>query len=378
MLNDEIFLSRAFTLALRGRFTTSPNPNVGCVVILNNKIVGEGYHLRIGEDHAEVIALGSAGSNACGSTVYVTLEPCNHYGRTPPCTIALLKAGVSEVVISTLDPNPYVKGNGITYLSKVGIKVRHGLMLSTGEKINKGFFKRMRTGFPWVKLKLAMTLDGRTAMKNGVSQWITSDLSRQDVQILRAESDAVLSSAVTVLTDNALLNVRWTALPEKIRNIYNFKHFRQPIKVIIDTANRITPSCKIIQGSRKVWLARLCKDNYTWPSCVEQLILPSVYYNGIKRLNLFALMKQLAYREINNLLVEAGASLSGALLSAGLVDELVIYQTPKLLGADARPLCILPKIQHLSEAMSFRLLNVRQIGPDLCLQLRPIKKDNFL
>src|SRR5476651_2582626 len=231
---DEKYMARAFELARRGRFTTTPNPNVGCVIVRDGEIVGEGYHLRAGEPHAEVHALRMAGERAKGATAYVTLEPCSHHGRTPPCADALVDAGVARVVASMQDPNPEVAGRGLYRLKQAGIDVSHGLMHSEAEAVNLGFLKRMRTGFPYVQLKLAASLDGRTAMASGESQWITSSQAREDVQLFRAQSSAILSTSATVLADDPALTVRWPSLPEHVQECYPQSALRQPIRVIVD------------------------------------------------------------------------------------------------------------------------------------------------
>lgn len=371
MEHDEVFLARAFELARRGRFTTAPNPNVGCVIVRDGRIVGEGFHQRAGEPHAEVYALHRAGESARGATAYVTLEPCSHHGRTPPCANALINAGVARVVAAMSDPNPQVAGRGFYLLQQAGIDVCYGLMLPEAEAVNPGFLKRMRTGFPWVRLKLAASLDGRTAMASGESQWITSLEARRDVQRWRAESDAILSTAATVLADNPALTVRWSSLPEDVQALYPQDQLRQPVRVIIDSANRVTPAHLVAQEEGRTWLARLALDNLPWPASVEQLQLPANKRMDGAHLDLVVLMMHLGRRQINSLWVEAGAGLSGALLSAGLVDELILYQAPKLLGADARPLCLLPGLQQLNAALGFMLLDVQQVGPDIRLRLKP-------
>lgn len=372
MDHDEMYLARALELARRGRFTTSPNPNVGCVIVQDGRIIGEGYHQRAGGPHAEVHALRMAGKAARGTTVYVTLEPCSHHDRTPPCADALIDAGVKRVVVAMSDPNPQVAGRGFYRLQQAGIVVRHGLMLAEAEAVNPGFFKRMRTGLPWVRLKLAASLDGRTAMASGESQWITSPQARQDVQRFRAESDAILSTAATVLADNPALSVCWLSLPTDIQDVYPQEQLRQPVRIIVDSINRVTPDHRVVQeGDGLTWLVRLTPDAQIWPASVEQLILPAQPSQGVARLDLMMLMIQLGCRQLNNILVEAGASLAGALLTAGLVDELILYQAPKLLGTDARPLCWLPGLARLSEVPAFTLLDIRQVGPDICLRLKP-------
>ncbi len=370
MQRDEYYLARAFELARRGRFTTSPNPNVGCVIVRDGKIVGEGFHFRAGEPHAEVYALRMAGEAARGATVYVTLEPCSHQGRTPPCADALIAAGVARVVVAMQDPNPQVSGRGMYRLRQAGIDVRHGLMMDEAETVNLGFLKRMRTGFPYVRLKLAASLDGRTAMASGESQWITSLQAREDVQSFRAESSAILSTSATVLADDPALTVRWSSLPEPIRLGYPQSDLRQPVRVIIDSRNRVTPAHRLIAQDGQTWLARLQADGLVWPSSVEQLTLPAGDTDN-PRIDLVVLMLQLARRQVNSVWVEAGAALAGALLQAGLVDELIVYLAPRLLGDGGRGLCVLPGLKQLAQSPSFTVADLRQVGPDIRVRLKP-------
>lgn len=368
---DKMYLTRALQLAQKGRFTTMPNPNVGCVIVKNQQVVGEGYHVRAGEDHAEIHALRVAGHFSKGATAYITLEPCSHYGRTPPCTTALINAGIKRVVIAMLDPNPCVSGRGLSILKRSGIEVQHNIMLSEAESINRGFLKRVRTGLPWITLKLASSLDGRTAISSGESKWITSVQSRQDVQLFRAESDAILSTASTILIDNPELNVRWSFLPDEVKHVYTDTQIRQPLRIIIDSNNRVLPTHKIMQSQGKILLVRLKKDTQNWPTFVEQLLLSSINSNGVDYINLIELMKNLADREINNVWVETGATFAGVLVNSGLLDELILYQSMKFLGSDARPLCVLSNIQSFKDIKSFKLLDIKNIGPDLRLTLIP-------
>jgi len=364
---DEKYMARAFELARLGRFTTTPNPNVGCVIVRDGEIVGEGYHIKAGGPHAEVHALRMAGEKAKGATAYVTLEPCSHHGRTPPCADALIAAGVARVVASMQDPNPEVAGRGLYRLQQTGIEVSHGLMHSEAEAINLGFLKRMRTGFPYVQLKMAASLDGRTAMESGESQWITSAAARADVQRFRAQSSAILSSRATVLADDPSLNVRWDELDSDTQRIYPQESLRQPLRIVIDSQNRVTPQHKLVNQPGDTWLARLAADEQSWPESTEQWVVPG----RDNRVDLVLLMMQLAKRQINSVWVEAGAELAGALLQAGLVDELIVYMAPKLLGENGRALCVLPGLQSLSDAPQFTLSDVRQVGADLRLRLKP-------
>ncbi len=367
---DEFYLSRAFELARRGQFTTAPNPNVGCVIVQQGRIVGEGFHLRAGEPHAEVHALRMAGEAARGATAYVTLEPCSHHGRTPPCADALIAAGIARVVVAMQDPNPQVAGSGLHRLRQAGIEVSHNLMLTEAEAVNPGFLKRMRTGIPFIQLKMAASLDGRTAMASGESQWITSPEARRDVQHFRALCGAILSSGPTVVADDPALNVRWDGLPESVQAAYPRDSLRQPVRVIVDSQNRVTPAHRLVAQDGQTWLARLTADQQAWPAGVEQLILPAGA-GPAPGIDLVALMMQLSRRQINSVWVEAGASLAGALLNAGLVDELILYMAPMLLGDTARGLCVLPGLECLADAPAFSITDLRRVGPDIRLRLKP-------
>lgn len=366
-MTDERYMARALELARRGRFTTTPNPNVGCVIVLDGQIVGEGWHQRAGEPHAEVHALRMAGDRARGATAYVTLEPCSHHGRTPPCCDALIAAGVKRVVAAMQDPNPQVAGRGLHRLHQAGIEVSHGLMMQEAEALNRGFLKRMRTGFPWIQLKLGASLDGRTAMASGESQWITSSAARRDVQRLRAQSSAILSSSATVLADNPSLTVRWSELDSESQRLVDEAELRQPVRVIVDSQNRVTPHHKLIEQSGETWLMRQQVDDRHWPETVTQIPVPL----RDSQLDLVALMMVLGQRQINSVWVEAGATLAGALIQAGLVDELIVYVAPKLLGNDARGLCQLAGLTQLVDAPVFAFRDIRQVGDDVRLTLTP-------
>ena len=364
-MQDEIYMARALKLAARGRFTTHPNPNVGCVIVKDGEIVGEGFHYRAGEPHAEVHALRMAGEKAQGATAYVTLEPCSHHGRTPPCCEALIAAGVTRVVAAMQDPNPQVAGRGLYRLQQEGVDGSHGLMMNEAEALNKGFLKRMRTGFPWIQLKMGASLDGRTAMASGESQWITSPQARRDVQRLRAQSHAILTSSATVLADDPALTVRWDELNAETQALYPQENLRQPLRIVIDSHNRVTPQHRIVQQAGETLFARTREDERQWPESVRTLLVPE--HNG--RLDLVLLMMQLGKQQINSIWVEAGPTLAGALLQAGLVDELIVYIAPKLLGSDARGLCALPGLEKLAQAPHFKFNEIRHVGPDICLHL---------
>ncbi|MDF7667193.1 bifunctional diaminohydroxyphosphoribosylaminopyrimidine deaminase/5-amino-6-(5-phosphoribosylamino)uracil reductase RibD [Orbaceae bacterium ESL0727] len=363
---DLFYMQKALALAKLGRFTTTPNPSVGCVIVKDNQIIGEGYHRRAGGPHAEVYALQMAGPCAQNATVYVTLEPCSHFGRTPPCANALIQAGVKRVVVAMQDPNPNVAGNGLARLSKAGIMVDVGVCQKEAEQINRAFFKRMRTGLPYVQLKLATSLDGKIAMASGESQWITSPTARQDVQCFRAQASAILSTCATVQADNASLTVRHTELPEAIQSIYPSTDVRQPIRVILDGQNRLVGCENIFQQPGDTWVVR--KENTPINAPNSQLLVESSHYPHI---NLTALLKMLGERQINSLWVEAGAHLAGALIEQNLVDELIIYYAPKLLGHNALDMCILPKLQQLALAPEFVFQSVTMLGHDLRVILTP-------
>ncbi|WP_035340488.1 MULTISPECIES: bifunctional diaminohydroxyphosphoribosylaminopyrimidine deaminase/5-amino-6-(5-phosphoribosylamino)uracil reductase RibD [unclassified Dickeya] len=365
--SDEFYMARALELARRGCFTTTPNPNVGCVIVHDGEIVGEGYHQKAGEPHAEVHALRMAGERARGATAYVTLEPCSHHGRTPPCADALIAAGITRVVAAMQDPNPQVAGRGLHRLQQAGIEVHHGVLMTQAELVNRGFLKRMRTGFPYVQLKLGASLDGRTAMASGESQWITSPQARQDVQRFRAQSSAILTSSATVLADDPSLTVRWDELDEQTRQLYPESALRQPVRVVVDSQCRVGPQHRLVNLPGQTWLARPQQDDLSWPEGVEQLGVP-LHGGGV---DLVALMMVLGKRQINSVWVEAGPRLAGALLQAGVVDELIVYLAPTLLGESARPLCVLPGVERLSQAPSFTIADVRQVGPDVRLTMTP-------
>ncbi|UDG80604.1 Riboflavin biosynthesis protein RibD [Candidatus Hartigia pinicola] len=366
---DYIYMKRALTLAKKGRFTTSPNPNVGSVIVRDEKIVGEGFHQKAGEPHAEVYALRMAGEKAKGATAYVTLEPCSYYGATPPCAEALINAGVSRVVVAVQDPNPQVAGRGLYMLSKAGVETVTGVLTEQAELLNRGFFKRMRTAFPYLQLKLAASLDGKTALKSGESKWISSVVSRQDVQMLRAQASAILSTSSTVLADNPSLTIRWNELPMNIQSHYPKENVRQPIRVILDTHNRVTAKYKVTQLSGKCWLIRPKPDtNRIWKGNVEQIEIPA----DDAGIDLVILMKQLAARNLNSIWLEVGPNLAGSLLKLGLVDELIVYIAPKLLGDSARNLVNFSPLEQLSDALKFEFMDVNKLGDDLRVRLRPI------
>jgi diaminohydroxyphosphoribosylaminopyrimidine deaminase / 5-amino-6-(5-phosphoribosylamino)uracil reductase len=365
--HDRFYMQRALDLARRGIYTTTPNPNVGCVIVKDEQIVGEGYHYKAGQPHAEVYALNMAGDKAKGATAYVTLEPCSHYGRTPPCANALIKAQVKRVVIAMLDPNPLVSGYGAQRLKEAGIDVDIGLLMEQAQQINRGFLKRMRTGRPFIILKMAASLDGKTAMASGESKWITSSEARQDVQILRAECSAILSTSATVLADDPRLTVRWSAFPEQIKQHYALADVRQPIRIILDSQNRLTLNEQLFKQPGQIWLIRkAAPKEQILPDNLKIIIDP----NPEPQINLDWLFQTLGQAQINSIWVEAGAQFAGALIQQNLVDELLIYLAPKLLGHQARSLCMLPHLNQLCDCPQFQFVDVVTIGPDLRLRLK--------
>ncbi|MBN1006970.1 bifunctional diaminohydroxyphosphoribosylaminopyrimidine deaminase/5-amino-6-(5-phosphoribosylamino)uracil reductase RibD [Amphritea pacifica] len=362
---DHTFMSRAIQIAWQGLYTTGPNPRVGCVLVKDGQPVAEGYHRKAGEGHAEVNALRSAGEQAQGCTAYVTLEPCSHFGKTPPCADALIAAGVAEVVVGMVDPNPRVSGNGIAKLQQAGISVRVGLMESQCRALNPGFIQRMATKMPFVRLKMAASLDGRTAMASGESQWITGPLARQDVQRLRARSSAVISGVSSVISDDASLNIRAAELG--LDNAAEVAE-RQPLRVVLDSNGRMPEQAKMF-GLPGRTLIVSCVDAPAFIADIdsaEWLILPGEQ----GRIDLHQLLQELARRECNEVLVEAGATLAGAFVEAGLMDELVLYQAMKLLGSSALPMFQLP-LDKMSQQKKLTLVDSRMLGNDLRLTLVP-------
>ncbi|WP_294614236.1 bifunctional diaminohydroxyphosphoribosylaminopyrimidine deaminase/5-amino-6-(5-phosphoribosylamino)uracil reductase RibD [uncultured Gilliamella sp.] len=367
MKNDQdlFYMQQAIELAKLGRFTTTPNPNVGCIIVKDNQIIGQGYHQKAGGPHAEVYALQMAGNNVKGATAYVTLEPCSHFGRTPPCADALIKSGIKRVVIAMQDPNPNVAGQGIKRLNDAGIEVSVGVLAAQAELLNKGFLKRMRTGLPYVQLKLATSLDGKIAMASGESKWITSTIARQDVQQFRAQACCILSTRSTVQADNASLTVRYAQLPDNVKHNYLPKNLRQPVRVIIDSQHRLTGDENIFKQPGETWIVR--KQNIPVMLPNTKLIIESSTNNNI---DLTILLKTLGEQQINSVWVEAGSQLAGALIEQELIDELIIYYAPKLLGHNAIDMCKLTNLQKLSLAPHFRFESTKMVGEDLRVILK--------
>ncbi len=354
---DAHYMARAIELARKGLYTTHPNPRVGCVIVRDGQIVGEGWHVRAGEPHAEVHALRAAGALARGATAYVTLEPCSHHGRTPPCAEGLVNAGVARVVAAMQDPNPEVAGRGLKRLADAGIEVRCGVLESQARALNQGFLKRMEHGLPFVRVKLAMSLDGRTAMASGESQWITGPAARSAVQRLRAQASVVITGADTVLADGARLTVRADELGLDAEQTA-LAMSRAPLRVLIDGRLRVPLDAPFFKAGPA--LVATCvppAEQYrTGPEC---LVIPGD--NG--QIDLRQLLQALAARDVNEVLVEAGPRLAGAFAEQGLVDEYQIFIAAKFLGSTARPLLELP-LTRMSEASELKIIEMRAVGDD--------------
>ncbi|MFT6506490.1 MAG: diaminohydroxyphosphoribosylaminopyrimidine deaminase [Colwellia polaris] len=362
-LQDHQFMQRAIYLAKRGHYTTSPNPRVGCVIVLNGEVVGEGFHEKSGQGHAEVHALKQAGAKAKGATAYVTLEPCSHFGLTPPCAEALIKAQVGHVIAAMVDPNPQVSGRGLERLKSAGITTEFGLLEQDARDLNPGFIRLMTTKLPYVRCKLAASLDGKTAMASGESQWITSAHAREDVQRLRAQSCGVICGADSVIFDDAKMTVRWSALGE-LKNSYEKSKVRQPIRIVIDSKNRLTPDLAIFKTASKIILIRTSIENeQTWPHFVEQVVISKA--KDSEQISLKHLLIYLAQQGLNDILIESGAKLAGAFMSENLVDELILYQAPKLIGSEGKSLVDIPAILQLSEAKDLNITDISMVGKDI-------------
>jgi diaminohydroxyphosphoribosylaminopyrimidine deaminase / 5-amino-6-(5-phosphoribosylamino)uracil reductase len=352
---DAFYMARAIHLSKKGLYTTDPNPRVGCVLVKDGRIIGEGWHKQAGLPHAEVEALNNTTEDTNGATAYVTLEPCSHHGRTPPCCETLVKAGIKRVVAAMQDPNPKVSGNGFAYLKATGIEVSCGVLEQDARVLNRGFLLRMTENRPFVRSKLAMSLDGRTAMASGESKWITSPEARADVHRLRAESSAILTGINTVLADDPSLTARID------------KEIVQPIRVVLDSTLKMPTNTRLASLPGRSLILTCCKDE------AKKEVLQKVGFEVYQlpenegRLDLTEVLTFLVGQEINEVLVESGAVLNGALLTENLVDEWVIYMAPKILGDQGRGLFTLPELDKLSDSKEMKFKGIRQIGNDLKL-----------
>jgi diaminohydroxyphosphoribosylaminopyrimidine deaminase / 5-amino-6-(5-phosphoribosylamino)uracil reductase len=362
----EYWMAKAIQLAEKGRYSTHPNPRVGCVIVKDDRLLAGGFHEYAGGPHAEINALSRVEGPLQGCTVYVTLEPCSHTGKTPPCAEALIKAQPDTVVIAMQDPNPLVAGNGIDRLQQAGIKVISGIMQQQAMQLNRGFIKRMLYQRPWLRIKMASSLDGRTALSNGVSQWVTGADARKDVQLLRAESSAILSSSETVIADDASLNVRLDK-----QSLKQQVDVRQPIRIILDSKSRLTGKESLFSIQSPIWIITTQKNRSEPFGKMPHVQVFEIAEDAQGRIDLSVLMELLARHEINEIHTECGASLSGALFKQGLVDELILYIAPSLLGNHSRGLFDLGEISIMSDKLNLSIQDVRQIGDDIKITAIP-------
>ena len=385
-----IWMAQALRLAEQGLYSTSPNPRVGCVLADDGKIIGSGWHRRAGEPHAEVLALREAGDRARGATAYVTLEPCSHHGRTPPCADALIAAGIARVVVAVQDPNPKVAGEGIARLRAAGIAVDCGLMEAEARELNAGFFARMTRGTPWLRSKIAASLDGRTALANGASQWITGEAARLDVQHWRARSCAVLTGIATVLADDARLDVRDVEAASltrwggalgcgrggqaadctlEVSDERKAAAVRQPLRVVLDSRLRMPLTARMLQRGNVLIYAAI-NDPERIAALEKAGAAVSVLPDPNGQVDLPAMLRDLAQRGCNEVLLEAGSTLNGAMLRAGLVDELLLYVAPQLLGDRARGIAQLGELASLDQRINLKWQDMRQVGNDLRITVK--------
>lgn len=365
-MNHQYWMSQALGLARKGAYSTHPNPRVGCAVVKNEKLVAQGWHEVTGGPHAEIMAINSA-RVPVGSDFYVTLEPCSHQGRTPPCVDALIKLKPKRVIVAMQDPNPAVAGEGIARLEAAGIEVTGGVLESEARALNPGFISRMVKGRPFVRLKMAMSLDGRTALKNGNSQWISGEAARKDVQFLRARSSAILTSANTIMNDDPSLNLRLSK-----QDLGQEVEVRQPIRVIIDAQLRLSGNEKIFETDGDIWIYTL---NHS-PRDVDRLVATGAKVEVMKNsrhkhISLPGLMSDLSQREINEVHTECGQTLAGALLQAQLVDEMIIYMAPRLMGNQSRGAFDLGELTSMADSVDCSIEAIRKIGDDVRLTLNP-------
>ncbi len=368
LFSHQHWMALAIQQAEKGRYSTHPNPRVGCVIVKQNQLLATGFHEYAGGPHAEINALSQLDGDARGCTVYVTLEPCSHTGRTPPCADALVQAGPDSVVIAMQDPNPLVAGNGVKKLEQAGIKVISGILETQSRQLNRGFIKRMLQKRPWLRVKMASSLDGRSALSNGVSQWVTGPDARRDVQKLRAQSSAILSTARTVIADDASLNVRLErqALAQQVE-------VRQPVRLILDEGLLLTGKESLFTIESPLWIFTAQSDQtYTQRfSRLPHVSVIELQPQAQGFIDLAELMDYLAQQEINEIHTECGAALAGALLKQGLVDELVLYMAPSLLGTQSRGLFDLGEISIMSDKLNLKIEDVRRIGDDIKITAIP-------
>ncbi|MBW6389740.1 bifunctional diaminohydroxyphosphoribosylaminopyrimidine deaminase/5-amino-6-(5-phosphoribosylamino)uracil reductase RibD [Billgrantia antri] len=371
---DAAWMAHALQLARRGLYTTHPNPRVGCVLVKNRRLVGEGWHLRAGEPHAEIHALRMAGESARRATAFVTLEPCSHHGRTGPCAVALIEAGVKRVVVAMQDPNPEVAGRGIAMLRDAGIEVEVGVLEEEAQRLNVGFVSRMSRQRPFVRMKMAMSLDGRTAMQSGESQWITGPHARAEVQRLRAAASAIMTGVDSIIFDNSRLTVRASQL-----NLDDAEAIaaRQPLRVVVDTQLRLPEAAACLREPGRTLVATVSAHEPQRRARLEaagaEVVVLRSGNDG--RVDLPSLMRYLAEQElVNEVLLETGATLAGAMLEVGLVDEMQLFVAPTLLGGEARPLFALPGLTRMAQQRPLEILDIRAVGRDWRITARPERR----
>lgn len=359
MMTDTQYMARAIQLAQQGLYTTQPNPRVGCVIVKDGNIISEGFHERAGQAHAEVMALRQAGQHAQGATAYVTLEPCAHFGKTPPCANALVAANVARVVMASLDSNPLVAGKGQAILENAGIATTVGVLEGEAKALNKGFFRRMQGGLPYVRLKMAASLDGRTAMQSGESKWITGSEARRDVQKLRAQSGAIITGIGTVLADNPSLTVR----PEDWLD-WHYGEVVQPLRVVFDSQLAMPIDAQILSTQGVIIVTEQHLQHPKTQALQAKGVEVWAFANRENMLQ--KTLVKLAQYGINDVLVEAGANLAGAFMQAQLVDELIVYIAPTLLGSEARPMFNLP-LSQMAQQYRLQQTDLRMVGQDIRL-----------
>ena len=367
MNSDQSYMARALQLAERGRYSTQPNPRVGCVIVKNGETIGSGFHQRAGEPHAEILALNQAGDDAKGADIFVTLEPCSHHGKTPPCADALIDAGAKRVVIAMLDPNPKVAGEGIDKLKAAGIETKMGVCEAPAKQLNRGYIKRMLTGIPFVSVKLATSLDGRIAMQSGESAWITSAGARKEVHRMRLENCAVISGINTVIADDPQFTVRLDS--GDIDSTYHLSQ-RQPVRIVLDRRGRLSEQAAICKQAGETWQIIGQQSGVKENKAVDKII---ALEQQNEQIDLRTLLNYLGQQEMNNVMVEAGGTLAASFIKAGLVDELVVFQSPDIMGASAQAMINLPEIQKMNEKVQFEYQDLRKIGRDLKLVLQPVQ-----
>jgi len=357
------YLKKALRLAAKGMFTTGANPRVGCLLVKNGQVIAEAYHQRVGEPHAEALALQQAGSKAAGATAYVTLEPCSHQGRNPPCADALIHAGIKRVVVCNDDPNPLVAGQGYDKLRNAGISVISGLLAERGDELNRGFFHRMHTGLPWVRCKLAQSIDGRTAMASGESFWITGKPARSHVQYWRGRSGAIITGIETVLADDCQLTVRPDQLPQKYRKLGHDFAQQQPLRVVIDSELRIPPAARVFEHAATVLVVTASKNRQKSQQLEALGAQVKVLPDQQGAVDLGAVIRYLGTIEINEVMVESGPTLAGAMLQQQLLDELLIFTAPVIMGSAARPLFKID-IEEMAKRLHIKPIQFKALGND--------------